>query len=41
MKRHYKGWTIYGSHDLWYALRHGVRMRASSQELLITMIGMR
>ncbi len=38
MRRHYKGWAIYGGGDRWAAYRWGVRMRANSQELLITMI---
>ena len=40
-RRHYKGWSIYGSGDSWYALRYDVRMRANSHELIITMIDLR
>ena len=38
MKRNYKGWAVYGSDDYWYALRHGVRMRANSETHIIAMI---
>lgn len=39
--RIYAGWWIYGERNEWAAVKQGVRMRANSQELLITMIDLR
>lgn len=42
MKRNYRGWKIYMcSAGRYFAVRHGVRMNANTQELLITMIDQR
>lgn len=42
MKRNYRGWSIYMcSADRYLAVRHGVRMNANTEELLITMIDLR
>ena len=42
MNRNYRGWSIYMcSADRYIAVRHGVRMNANAEELLITMIDLR
>lgn len=42
MKRNYRGWSIYMcSASRYFAVCHGVRMNANTEELLITMIDLR